>query len=180
MKHILIIIVAVTLGVGGWLWWSSSLEDKPRTGAQYLTTQPDDLSGNPSIIGEIMTYAGLETLAIAIEQAELVEVLSQAEAITIFAPSDEAFVALDSEVLGQLMQNENRQQLAEVLSYHVVPEIVTAEDLRSRESLTTLSGEDLSITLDENDNPFINEQRVLEADVPIVNGIIHVIDGLIQ
>ena len=104
MKHILIIIVAVTLGVGGLLLWKFSLEDKLRTGAQDLTTQTDDLLGNPSITDEIMTYAGLETLIIAIEQAELVEVLSQAEAITILAPTDEAFFALDSEVLGQLMQ----------------------------------------------------------------------------
>ena len=73
---------------------------------------------------------------------------------------------------------ENRDQLIAVLTYHVVPGKVMAEDVVSLSSATTVQGSDVDIAVVDG-NVRIDNATVVAADVGASNGVIHVIDSVI-
>ena len=58
--------------------------------------------------------------------------------LTVFAPNDEAFAKLPEHTVENLLKPENRQQLATILKYHVIPAKITAKDAVQVESAETL------------------------------------------
>ncbi|MBD1917726.1 MULTISPECIES: fasciclin domain-containing protein [Cyanophyceae] len=119
-----------------------------------------------------------EILTAAIEAAGLTEALNNSElSITVFAPTDEAFEALPEGTLEELLLPENRDQLAELLTYHVVDGEVRSTDLTSGE-VDTLTGAPVTVTVGE-ESVTINEANVVTADIKASNGIIHVIDTVL-
>jgi uncharacterized surface protein with fasciclin (FAS1) repeats len=135
--------------------------------------------------GEPMTIADItagnedfEILAAAIEAAELTEALSNEEiAVTVFAPTDEAFEALPAGALEALLLPENRDQLLQLLTYHVVDGEVYSTDLTSGE-VGTLAGAPVMIMVDE-ETVTVNQANLLAADIKASNGVIHVIDSVL-
>ncbi|HSM82386.1 MAG TPA: fasciclin domain-containing protein [Nodosilinea sp.] len=120
-----------------------------------------------------------EILTAAIEAAGLTEVLSDSElSITVFAPTDDAFDALPEGALEELLLPENRDQLAQILSYHVVDGEVRSTDLASGE-VDTLSGAPIMVMVGE-ESVTINEANVVTADIEASNGVIHVIDSVLM
>ena len=129
------------------------------------------------------------TLVAAVQAAGLVDTLKSEGPFTVFAPTDEAFAALPAGTVDTLLMEENRDQLTKVLTAHVVPGRLTADDLLSGLSageftnLTTVSGDALSVgpmdggavVYDESGNAY----RVTIADVMQSNGVIHVVDGVL-
>ncbi|WP_298429066.1 fasciclin domain-containing protein [uncultured Jannaschia sp.] len=130
-------------------------------------------------IVETATEAGsFTTLLAAAEAAGLVETLSGEGPFTVFAPTDEAFAALPEGTLETLLLPENKQQLADILLYHVVPGKVMSTDLTDdMQADTALDGQSLTIDLD--DGVTVNDATVVTADIEATNGVIHVIDGVI-
>src|SRR5688572_2217152 len=59
----------------------------------------------------------------------LIETLNGAGVYTVFAPTDSAFAALSEPVQTRLAAPEQRERLITLLSFHIVPGTVTAEDL---------------------------------------------------
>jgi uncharacterized surface protein with fasciclin (FAS1) repeats len=122
------------------------------------------------------------TLVAAVEAAGLVETLSGEGPFTVFAPTDEAFAALPEGTLDSLLLPENKQQLTDILLYHVVPGQVAAADvigLDGQSSGTALEGQEIGIKVDMG-NVYINENvKVIITDVQASNGIIHVIDAVL-
>ncbi len=119
-----------------------------------------------------------EILTAAIEAAGLTEALSSDDlSITVFAPTDEAFEALPEGTLDELLLPENRDQLAQLLTYHVVDGEVRSTDLTSGE-VDTLTGAPVTVTVGE-ESVTINEANVVTADIEASNGIIHVIDTVL-
>lgn len=119
-----------------------------------------------------------EILTAAIEAAGLTEALSNSDlSITVFAPTDEAFEALPEGTLEELLLPENRDQLAQLLTYHVVDGKVRSTDLTSGE-VDTLTGAPVTVTVGE-ESVTINEANVVTADIEASNGIIHVIDTVL-
>ncbi len=90
-------------------------------------------------IAEIAASDGnFEILTAAIEAAGLTEVLSNGDlSVTVFAPTDAAFEALPEGTLEELLLPENRDQLAQLLTYHVVDGEVRSADLTSGEVATS-------------------------------------------
>lgn len=88
------------------------------------------------------------TLISAAQAAGLVETLKDAGPFTIFAPTDEAFAALPTGTLDDLLKDT--QRLKDILSYHVVAEDLTPADLLDRRFLPSLLGQRLTVdaTLD--------------------------------
>lgn len=123
-------------------------------------------------IPETAAAAGIFTnLLAALQAAGLDTVLTNKGPFTVFAPTDEAFAALG--LTGDdLLAVTN---LADILLYHVVDGRLKADDAAAAEKLTTLLGEDVKVTVHD-DAIFINDARVILADVAAENGIIHVID----
>jgi transforming growth factor-beta-induced protein len=139
---------------------------------------------------EAATDAGLTTLLDAVGAVDgLATTLLEAEAITVFAPTNDAFAAaleaFNAADLNELIENIGGvDNLATVLGFHVVPAVAYAGDLaEGAQTLTTLADQDLTVTrtgdavtiTDTEGNTF----NVVTADVTIENGVVHVIDGVL-
>ncbi len=119
------------------------------------------------------------TLVAAVEAAGLVETLKGEGPFTVFAPTDEAFAALPEGTVATLLQPQNRDQLVAILTYHVVPGAVTAEQVVGITSAETVQGDTIDISVVDG-QVMIDDATVVTADVMADNGVIHVIDTVIM
>lgn len=121
-----------------------------------------------------------ETLVAALEAAGLAETLKGEGPFTVFAPTDEAFAKLPQGTVEDLLKPENKDQLTEILTYHVVPGEVTSSDIAGKEQMVE-SVQGGEITIDATDGAvMVDDARVVQADVAADNGVIHVIDAVIM
>jgi uncharacterized surface protein with fasciclin (FAS1) repeats len=123
---------------------------------------------------DIVTTAidgGFSTLATALTAADLVSTLQGDGPFTVFAPTDEAFNALNQTWLTELI--EDVDNLTKVLTYHVVNGKVMAADLENS-TVETLEGSNITVVIDGM-NVTINGVLVTIADIECKNGVIHVI-----
>ena len=127
------------------------------------------------ILGTAAAAGNFTTLAAAVEAAGLTGTLSGEGPFTVFAPTDEAFAALPAGTLDELLANP--EQLASILTYHVVSGEVTSDQLTEGQEVTTVNGAPATITLEG--GPKINEANITQPDVQASNGVIHVIDAVI-
>ena len=118
------------------------------------------------------------TLVAAIQAAGLVDALKAEGPFTVFAPTDDAFAALPEGTLDSLLLPENKQQLTDILLYHVVEGKVMAADVTGLSAAPTLLGKDLAVKVDMG-NVYINEAKVIITDIETSNGVIHVIDAVL-
>jgi len=117
------------------------------------------------------------TLVTALQQANLVDTLAGEGSFTVFAPTNDAFAALGSDLDAVLADNE---LLTKVLLYHVLDGAVMAETALTLDGQTveTLSGDSFSISLKDG-SLFINDAMVVITDIQADNGVIHVIDAVL-
>ncbi|MFK7763782.1 MAG: fasciclin domain-containing protein [Roseobacter sp.] len=134
-------------------------------------------SAKKDIVDTAVTAGTFETLVAAVSAAELVDTLKGDGPFTVFAPTDEAFAALPEGTVETLLLPENKAQLIEILTYHVVPGKVMSTDLSDDMTAETVQGSEITIDLD--DGVKINEATVTAADIETSNGVIHVIDAVI-
>ncbi len=132
------------------------------------------------------------TLVAAVKAAGLVDTLSGKGPFTVFAPVNEAFDKLPPGTVPMLLKPENKDKLASILTYHVVPGRLTAQDLWSMvdkmggtAELKTANGQSLWIKpVNEKHLAVWDAQghagRITIADVMQSNGVIHVIDNVEQ
>ena len=120
---------------------------------------------------------GFETLLTAIDAAGLTDTLSSEGPFTVFAPTDTAFDALPSNVLSALLQDP--QALANILTYHVASGSLGSGDIATMNTITTLQGEDVDITV-FGSSLKINDAMVTMTDSQASNGVIHVIDAVLM
>ena len=118
-----------------------------------------------------------KTLAAAVTAADLVETLEGAGPFTVFAPTDAAFAAIQSDV-DSLLKPENKAKLASILTYHVVSGAHLAADLKDGAELTTVQGEKLKVTVNGG-KVTIGGANVTAADVAASNGVVHLIDKVL-
>lgn len=134
-----------------------------------------DLPTN-SIYDYVSASADHTTLLAAIDAAGLGETLSGGM-YTLFAPTNAAFDALPAGTLDALLADPSGL-LTEILFYHVVDGVAMSGDLSDGMMVTTLQGQDITVTID-NGNVFINDAMVTMADIMVDNGVIHVIDAVL-
>ena len=130
------------------------------------------------------------TLVAAVKAGGLVDTLSGKGPFTVFAPTNEAFAKLPPGTVDTLLKPENKGQLDQVLTYHVVPGKLSALELGrmvhaggGKATLKTVEGEPLTVT-DEGGRIMITDAKgdvatVTIADVNQSNGVIHVIDTVL-
>ena len=118
-----------------------------------------------------------KTLAAAVTAADLVETLEGAGPFTVFAPTDAAFAAIQSDV-DSLLKPENKAKLANILTYHVVSGAHLAADLKDGAELTTVQGEKLKVTVNGG-KVTVGGANVTAADVAASNGVVHLIDKVL-
>lgn len=127
-------------------------------------------------IPDTAVSAGFTTLSRAIEAAGLFDTLNSGGPFTVFAPNDLAFAQLTEDELNGLLAD--KAQLKSILTYHVVPGRVSANDVVNLTELTTVNGKTLKVEVRDGE-VFINNARVVATDVQAANGIIHVIDTVL-
>ena len=118
------------------------------------------------------------SLVAALTKANLADALKAEGPYTVFAPTDQAFT--DAGInLDDFDTDEEITALAGILTYHVVSGKVMSTDLTDGMTATTLNGANLSISISEDGVVSINDAAVIIADVPVSNGVIHVIDKVL-
>ncbi len=118
------------------------------------------------------------TLVAAIKQAELVNALSNAGPFTVFAPTNAAFDKVPKETLDNLMKDENKEQLQDILQYHVYVGTLKTELMEDGQTLNQVNGSNITITKKDG-KVIVNNSAMVTASIPAANGIIHVIDGVL-
>ena len=132
-----------------------------------------------NIVDTAAAAGQFETLIAAAKAAGLVSALTGDGPLTVFAPTDEAFGALPAGTIETLLKPENKQQLAEILKYHVIAGKVGSGALADGASLEMLSGGTAVIT--ESEKGFtIEGARIVTTDIHAANGVVHVIDRVIM
>lgn len=116
-----------------------------------------------------------KTLLAAAKAAGLVEVLSGDKPLTVFAPTDEAFAKLPAGAVEGLLKPENKEKLAAILKFHVVPSRVFSNDVLSQKQLKSVHGGVLTAAI-KNGAATINGAGLVATDIDASNGVIHVID----
>ncbi|MEO8270016.1 MAG: fasciclin domain-containing protein [Aureliella sp.] len=119
-----------------------------------------------------------KTLIAAATAAGLVEALTGETALTVFAPTDEAFAKLPAGTVENLTKPENKSKLADILKYHVVAGRVYSADALAAKVATTLQGSTVSITVKDG-KARVNGANLVTTDIDASNGVIHVIDSVI-
>ena len=122
--------------------------------------------------------ANFKTLVAAVKAADLVSTLKGPGPFTVFAPTDEAFAKLPAGTLESLLKPENKKQLQSILTYHVVPGKVMAQDVVKLRSAKTVEGRSIDIS-SKDGGVMINNATVIKADIATSNGVIHVVDTVI-
>lgn len=129
------------------------------------------------IVDTAIAAGDFTTLVAAVQAAGLVETLKGEGPFTVFAPTDAAFAALPEGTVEDLLKPENKEQLAAVLTYHVVPGKVMSTDLTNGMTAATVQGADVTIMTEGGVK--VNAANVTTADIEASNGVIHVIDAVI-
>ena len=130
------------------------------------------------IVDTAVSAGSFNTLATALEAADLVGVLKGEGPFTVFAPTDDAFAKLPEGTLNDLLKPENKAKLQSILTYHVVPGRYTAADVITMNSAKTVNGQSFTIKTDMG-NVTVDNANVVKTDVNATNGVIHVIDAVI-
>lgn len=119
----------------------------------------------------------LKTLVKAVKKADLVDTLNSAEALTVFAPTDDAFAKLPKKDLNAVLADKDL--LTKVLSHHVVAGQLGPEDVAGEhETLlkdmvnVTGSGEDFKVGAEK--------ASVLCGNIPTANAKVYVIDTVLM
>jgi uncharacterized surface protein with fasciclin (FAS1) repeats len=131
-----------------------------------------------NIVEVAASNTSFKTLVKAVKAAGLVETLSGKGPFTVFAPTDAAFAALPKGTLEKLLLPANKAQLVKLLTYHVIPESASAAQLSNATEIKTVEGQALVI-VSKADGVRISGAKVLIADVPASNGLIHAIDKVL-
>lgn len=132
----------------------------------------------------------LSTLVAAVKAAGLVETLQGQGPFTVFAPTNDAFNKLPAGTVETLLKPENKAQLVAVLTYHVVPGKISAQDViekikagNGQATVKTVQGEDLTLKLVNGQVKVIdskgNVATVTTADLNQSNGVVHIIDSVL-
>ncbi len=142
-------------------------------GAAVAESMPDK-----DIVETAVSAGSFTTLVAAVQAAGLVGVLKGEGPLTVFAPTDEAFKKLPAGTVDNLLKPENKEKLIAVLTYHVVPGRVTADEVVGLKSAKTVNGQELKVSARDG-SVMIDNARVTATDIAASNGIIHVIDSVV-
>ena len=130
------------------------------------------------IVDTAVEAGSFGTLVAAVQAAGLVDALKGEGPFTVFAPTDAAFAALPAGTVETLLKPENKDQLVNILTYHVLSGKVMSGDIAGKAlSVEMLNGSTAKV--DATSGVKIDAANVVTADIETSNGVIHVIDAVI-
>lgn len=131
------------------------------------------------IVDTAASAGSFNTLVAAVKAADLVDTLKSDGPFTVFAPTDEAFAALPSGTVENLLKPENKDTLVKILTYHVLAGKVMSADIDSK-ILSPETVEGSTVNINATNGVMIDDANVIKADIEASNGVIHVIDKVIM
>ncbi len=135
---------------------------------------------NLNIVQNALNADNVTTLVAAVKAAGLVSTLEGPGPFTVFAPTNDAFAKIPSSTIASLLLPQNKAELVDILTYHVVPGRYTSASLYNGEVLTTVEGKTLTITK-ANGQIMINGVATVQTpDVFSSNGVTFVIDTVLM
>jgi len=154
------------------------------------TAAPSQMLASSTIAANLSAAPDHKSLAAAVTQAGLSETLSGVGPFTVFAPTDAAFAQVPPVTRDGWMRPAQKDVLAGVLKYHVVPGKLTAADLAAKITegggkalLKTADGQDLTATKSGDaillTSSSGNKATVTAADLGQSNGVVHVVDAVL-
>lgn len=139
-----------------------------------LTATPALAGSTDSTLIHALDEDGRFTVLLdALEQAELGELLGGDERYTVFAPTDDAFAALPQGGLSELL--DDPAALEAVLTYHVVPGTILADEIASTSGAMSVLGQRLAFR-----GRTVDDVPISSADNLARNGVYHVIDEVLM
>jgi uncharacterized surface protein with fasciclin (FAS1) repeats len=149
------------------------------------------MSATKNIVETASATPALSTLVTAVKAAGLVDTLSSKGPFTVFAPTNDAFAKLPAGTVDTLLKPENKDQLAKILTYHVVPGKIESKKLvrlikagGGKAVVKTVQGEDLTFTAAGGTITITDAKggtaTVTTADLVQSNGVVHVIDTVLM
>lgn len=177
MKNLRILSLAMSVMATSFL---VSCNNAPKEEATEEIEVVEEVVEVPNTVVDIaIGSADHTTLVTAVAAAGLVETLNGTGPFTVFAPTNAAFDALPAGTVETLLKPESKDQLTGILTYHVVAGNVMAADLSDGQVVTTLNGQDLTVTIKDG-VVMINGATVIAADLEGTNGVVHVIDSVLM
>jgi uncharacterized surface protein with fasciclin (FAS1) repeats len=129
-----------------------------------------------TILEAVETAGVFKTLAQALRDSHLDDLLNEKGPFTLFAPTDEAFAKMPSVDLRALLADPPR--LRALLSSHIVAVKVRAPRERIPNTATSVDGRTLTMTVRQGYYK-VNEAQIVKTNLRASNGIIHAIDALL-
>lgn len=181
---IIVGVLALLILVGGIIWITNNNDDSSVSDTSTDTSQLAESSNeSQDIVALAVATPDLSTLVTAVQAADLVETLQSEGPFTVFAPTNEAFGALPDGTLDTLLQPENKDQLAAILTYHVVAGEVMSSDLSDGQVVETVQGNSLTVSIRDGNVYLVDatggEAQVVTPDVKASNGVVHVINSVV-
>merc|ERR1711884_332174 len=137
---------------------------------------------SPNIVELAQSVDDLSTLVAAVVAGDLVDTLSSPGPFTVFAPTNDGFGKLPAGTVDTLLKPENKDQLVDILTYHVLAQEVPSKDLKFFQRVPTVEGKNLHICKHHR-GVFVTPdgkdfKTVTAADNQASNGVVHIIDGV--
>lgn len=146
--------------------------------AQAPAAAPVPAQATAGNIVEVAQGAGqFNTLIAAVQAAGLTGTLERPGPFTVFAPTDAAFAKIPKATLDAVLADKST--LTKILTYHVLPANVTANQITNGGSAVTVEGQPVTFTV-SGGTVKVNDATVVTADVQASNGVIHVIDSVLM
>lgn len=132
------------------------------------------------LVATLQSDARFTTLVEVIEAAAFAETLDNEGAFTFLAPSNAAFEGLPAGSVEDLLKPENAQMAADLLRYHLIPQVLSAKELGELDSVdSALPGHRLLLRK-RGDEILVNNIRILIGDIHATNGVIHMLEYVLQ
>ncbi len=165
----------------------NSGDTSPATTTAETTSANVPLTGQSGVADDVsaknivQTAVGSKdhtTLVAAVKAAELVDVLSNTGPFTVFAPTNAAFEKLPAGTVEGLLKPEKKEDLQDILQYHVSVGVYQADALQDGQTLGQVNGGNIKITKKDG-KIMVNGTATVLASIQTSNGVIHFIDGVL-
>ena len=137
----------------------------------------DDVSAK-DVVKVAVSSKDHTTLVAALKQADLVTALSNAGPFTVFAPTNAAFDKLPAGTVEGLMKDDKKEDLQNILQYHVTLSALSAESFTDGQVLGMVNGDNVTVSVKDG-KVMLNNSATIVASIRASNGMVHVIDGVL-
>lgn len=152
----------------------------------HTQSSNDEILNNVKNLGDYTTFEvvsmdkDLSTFANFVALSGLAVSMQLAEGHTLFVPTNAAFDEMTIERYTSLTDPKNKSELIQFVKNHVMPTKHSKSDFKNDQVITTPDNNEISVSKNTFDNVFISGSRIIKSDIEASNGVIHIVNGVID